>query len=206
MVEKPFFDDARLIRLVQKGTKAKARAAFEQLVVRHHSRLSVHLRCKGLTSHEQEEVADETWFRAFKKISQFKYRGIDLFPWLRKIADFVVKEHNRAIYRSRDLEEPLEDVDGEVKPFPHTGPTLYQQLSREEIREALEEILRDAPTPDYQDLITAKLSIGLEPAEIGEHYGWSMSKVYTTTHRAFAWLKQKLLERYGPDAVKDWLS
>lgn len=205
MTEKPF-DDARLIRLVQKGTKVEARAAFEQLVVRHQSHLLVHLRCKGLTSHEQEVVASETWFRALGKISHFKYRGIDLFPWLSKIADFVTKEHNRTKYRSQRLEEPLEDADGEEKAFQDPAPTIYQQLGREEIRRALEEILQVAPSTDYQDLITAKLSIGLEPNEIGELYGWSMSKVYTTTHRAFAWLKQKLLERYGPDAIKDWFS
>lgn len=204
MTEKPF-DDARLIGLVQKGTKAEARAAFGQLVVRHHSHLLVHLRCKGLTPNEQEEVASETWFRALGKVSRFEYRGIDLFPWLRKIADFVIMEHNRAIYRSRRLEEPLEDIDGEEKDFQDPSPTLYQQLSREEIRTAIEKILQDAPL-DYRDLIIARFSIGLEPKEIAERYGWSMSKVYTTTNRAFTWLKRRLLERYGPDVIKDWLS
>ncbi|MBI3616572.1 MAG: RNA polymerase sigma factor [Candidatus Omnitrophica bacterium] len=205
MTEKPFFDDAHLIGLVQKGTNAEARAAFGQLVVRHHSHLLVHLRCKGLTSHELKEVASETWFRAFRKISGFEYRGIDLFPWLRKIADWVIKEHNRAIYRSQRLEEPLEDADGEEKSFQDPGPSLYQQLSREEMRRAIEEILPDAPS-DYRELITAKLIIGLEQKEIGELYGWSMAKVYTVTHRAFAWIRQKLLERHGLDAIKDWLS
>ena len=205
MTGKPFFDDAHLIRLVQKETKAEARAAFGELVARHHSHLMLHLRCKGLTSHEQDEVASDTWLRVLEKIKRFEYRGIDLFPWLRRIADFVTKEHNRAKYRSQHLEEPLEDADGEEKDFQDPAPTLYQQLSREEIRKAIEEILQDAPLT-HRDLIIARFSIGLEPKEIAERYGWSMSKVYTTTNRAFTRLKEKLLERYGLDAIRDWFS
>lgn len=196
-------DDSTLIRLVQTGSRAEAEAAFEQLVARHGSHLLVHLRCKGLTTYEQEEIASETWLRAFKKIGQFRYKGIDLFPWLRKIADLVTLEYSRTRY----LGEPLEEDSGTEEALSHQdpGPSVVRQLTQDEVRKAVEDALKEAPQ-DYRDVINAKFYVGFEPSEIAEYYGWSMSKVYTTSHRAIAWLRQKLRERYGQDIIGDWLT
>lgn len=202
MAADEFQDDGSLIQRIQTGTPAEAAEAFEQLVARHASHLFVHLRSKGLAQHKQEDIANETWLRAWRKISQFRYKGVNLFPWLRKIADFVTKEY----FRSRYLEEPLEENSGSEGDLALCDPEtlVVQQLSREEIRGAIEQVLQDA-RQDYRDLIDAKF-LGFEPVEIGQLYGWSRSKVDTTTHRAFAWLRQRLLERYGPEIIRDWLA
>jgi len=196
-------DEGTLIRMVQTGSRGEAEAAFEQLVARHGSHLFVHLRAKGLTTHEQEDIASETWLRAYRKIGQFRYKGVDLFPWLRRIADLVTKEYSRTRY----LGEPLEDDSGteEALAAQDPAPLVVRQLTQDELQKAFADALQEAPA-DYRDLINAKFFVGFNASEIGEYYGWSMPKVYTTSHRAIAWLRQKLLERYGQDVIRDWLA
>jgi RNA polymerase sigma factor (sigma-70 family) len=199
-------DDASLVRYVQAGTPAEAEAAFGQLVVRHSSRLFLHLGSKGLTTDEQKEVANETWLRAWQRIGKFEYRGIDLFPWIKKISDFVVMEFLKSKYLRESREEQRdfsEDNDNEeAMATQNPEPSLVERLSIQEFREVVQQLLVEAP-PDYRDIIEARIFLGLEPDEIKELYDWSRSKVDTTFYRAVVWIKKRFLERYGP---ADWLN
>ena len=201
-----FPNEADLIAKVQSGNEPESQAAFEELYRRHSSHLLFHLRSKGLTPEEQQEVERETWFRAVKKISKFKYKGVDLFPWICKIAGYVIKERFKIKRRSKEREEPLEDRHAEEVPVPQNSKSsTLQTLTEEEIREAVSKVLSDAPE-DFRDLITGKFFIRLSTKDFTELYGWSESKVYVTAFRALKWLKEKFLERYGPEVIKDWLS
>lgn len=73
-------DYAALIQKVKTGTPLEASHAFEQLVLRHSSHLFIYLRSKGLSSEEQKDISNETWTRAWQKITKWEDRGIDIFP------------------------------------------------------------------------------------------------------------------------------
>src|SRR2546423_196219 len=97
--------DGDLIHRIKTGTAAEAGKAFEQLVVRHHPHLILDLKSRGFTAGEQEEIASEVWARAWRKIGRFEVRGVDLFPWLQKIAQLVTLERFRERYRGEPLDE-----------------------------------------------------------------------------------------------------
>ena len=82
-------DDAALVRRLQTGTREQVHAAFQVLVERYEPRLFLHLAAKGLTHPEQQDVANETWERAWRLISDFEYRGIGIFAWLRAAATLI---------------------------------------------------------------------------------------------------------------------
>lgn len=194
--------DGDLVELIKAGTDSQAHWAFEQLVARHSSRLFLHLRQKGLTSHEQQEVSQEVWTRAWERIKRFQYRGVDVFPWISKMADRVTFE----LFRHRYLGEPLEecgDLDEATAVSSHEAAVIAR-LTREEFRDAVNEIGQEAPS-DYRDIIAARFSMELTDDQIAELYDWSKPKVYLTAFRAIAWLKKRLEARYGP-SIRDWLS
>lgn len=198
-------DDASLIRNVQTGTPAEAEEAFRQLVLRHSSRLFMHLRKTGLASDEQKDVASETWFRVWQKISNFQDRGIDIFSWIRKIADYVSKEHFRSKITRDNHEQLGEFTDGfeseQISSLHDKDPPAYEVLSIIEFREVAQQLLENAPK-EYKEIIEARYFVDLTPDEIGLLYGWSRSKVDTTHFRAIAWLKARFQERYG---TQDWI-
>lgn len=195
-------DDGTLLKYVQTGMPSEASAALEQLFWRHSSNLFTHLKKKGLTRDEQEDIGNETWSRGLEKIKRFEYRGVDLFPWLRKIADLVTLEHYKKRFLGDSLEESAMDKDLAFKD-PSPGPV--EQLSREEIKKAIREVLHEAP-PNYREIIEALFFADLDRAEIAELYEWSDQKVYTITYRALKWLEKRLLNQYGIDIIKDWLA
>ena len=114
-----------------------------------------------------------------------------------------MKEHLRRRYTGEPLEDDGEPQEAQALQDP--GAPVIEQLSRDEFRRAIQDLLPEAPS-DYQDLITAKFVMELQPEEIAQVLGWSMNKVYVTTFRALDWLKRRLRERYGPDVIRDWLA
>lgn len=193
-------DDASLIRSLQTGTPEEANEAFSHLVLRHTSRLFMHLSKKGLASDEQQDVAQETWIRVWRKICQFEDRGIELFSWVRKIADNVAREHFRAKF-FREQREPLGEAtdiaeSDHILSVRHDSPSAYEILTVHEFREVAQQLLEEA-RKDYKEVIEARYFVELSPDEIAELYGWSRAKVYTTHYRAIGWLKVRLQERYG---------
>jgi RNA polymerase sigma factor (sigma-70 family) len=193
-----------LIKIVQTGSRQDAGVAWEQLLLLHSSHLFAHLAFRGFVSAEQQDIASETWLRAWRKILQYKYDPqIGFFPWLRAISDFVCMEHMRSqcrnpLARADDLEAGEQTLsDGRAFEL-----DLIERITQTESRKAIEEVLPQAPE-DYQKLIEAKLLCGLEPQEVAELYGWSTNRVYSTTFRAIDWLRRTLGKRFGTGGLKN---
>ena len=101
-------DEEGLLRRVQFSDAGAAATAYETLVRHFNPRLLRYLAGKGLTSEERQDIAAETWLRAWRLIAAYQYRGIGLFPWLRRIADHVRQELFRHRYLGISLEETPE--------------------------------------------------------------------------------------------------
>jgi RNA polymerase sigma factor (sigma-70 family) len=198
------YSEASLIHDIQSGTPEQAATAFEELVKRHGSRLFLHLSAKGLTKHEQEDVASETWGRACRLIGHYQYRGVSFFAWLRAIADRVAKEYCKRRYVGESLEASEQDVAAPPSDD-DPEPATLDRLTDEERMAVVREGLAEAPD-DYRAVIEALFFDEFTTKEVMELYEWSQSKVYTTKFRALARLKQRLLDRYGTDTIQDWLS
>ena len=200
----PAYDgEASLIRDIQSGTPDQSAAAFEELVKRYASKLFLHLSSKGLAVVEQEDVANETWARAYQLIGRYEYRGVSVFAWLRAIADRVAKEYFRRRYLGESLEVKGRDVVAPSGNDPE--PATLDRLTHEERMAAVKDALTAAPE-DYRAIIEAVFFDKFTTEDVMELYEWSQRKVYTTKFRALAWLKNHLLDRYGTDTILDLLS
>jgi RNA polymerase sigma-70 factor, ECF subfamily len=198
-------DDGKLVEVIQTGSPIEAEAAIEQLIARHGSRLFGYLVSRGLVKEEREEIANETWHRALRRMSQLRYRNdVGFFPWLRGIAKNVVREHFRSKYLRQPVNVEITDAEIEAlsdnQEFEHA---IMRNLNDAEFRKLIEEMLPEA-SQDYRELINAKFFCGFSVEEIAKLQGWPPNKVHLTTYRAVHWLKEKLVERHGSDAAGRW--
>lgn len=116
-------------------------AAFEELVMRHADRLFASLRRFGLDDAEAQEVAQETFLRAWRSLPQFERRS-QFYTWLYRIG---FNEAQRRLARrsagrmtlSTD-ERPLEELADE-----RIGPAEQAEVA--ELLAALERALRELP-------------------------------------------------------------
>lgn len=184
-------DDAALVRRLHTGTREQAHTAFRVLVERYEPRLYLHLASKGLTHPEQQDVANETWERAWRLIGDFKYRGISIFAWLRAIGDHVAQEQFKSRFFGSALGEAQFELAAPAADEPETA--VLERLTLEERWVALKRVLATAPQ-DYRTIIEAQFFAEQTTEDIMNHHGWSRSKVYTTRFRALAWLRGRLIE------------
>lgn len=199
----PLSEEA-LVTIAQTGPHRDAEGAWEQLLLRHSSHLFAHLAGRGFVSVEQQDIASETWVRAWRKIQHYKYEPqIGFFPWLRAISDFVGKEHIRKqcrdpLAKTDDIEAGDETLsDGRSFEF-----NLIERITQTEFRKVIDEVLPQAPE-DYQTLVEEKFLWGFEPQEIADLHGWSTNKVYSTTFRAVDWLRRTVSERFRTGGPKN---
>jgi len=131
-------DDATLVRRAAAGEMA----AFEDLVMRHADRLYAALRRFGLDDGEAQEVAQETFIRAWRGLDRFEGRS-QFFTWLYRIG---FNEAQRRLGRRRpagavvSLEERAADGLADDAPGPET------RAEQHELRVVLSEALRELPT------------------------------------------------------------
>lgn len=195
-------DDATLVRRIQLGGHDEELAAFEALVRQYGEKLLRSLAAKGLSSEECQDVASETWLRAWRGIARFEYRGISVFSWLIQIARNVSHELFRRRYLGLPLEDNAADVDVAYQED-DTATLVVGRLDRQEFSEAVHAVLQEAPE-DFRLMIEAQFVAEFSTEEVMELFNWSRSKVYTTKHRALHWLKDRLLRRHEPATVAAW--
>lgn len=133
----PNTDEPTLVRKAAAGDMA----AFEELVERHADRLYATLRRFGLDDGEAQEVAQETFIRAWRSLAGFEGRS-QFFTWLYRIA--FNEAHRRLGQRTRaGVTVPLDESPaGEVADH---RPDPAAQTEQSEFLAALGVALRELP-------------------------------------------------------------
>jgi RNA polymerase sigma-70 factor (ECF subfamily) len=98
-------DDADIERLVAAWRRGE-RAAFDELVLRLHARLRVHIAAFCDSRELVEEVLQQTFVTAFQRIDAFAGRGTFL-AWLKAIARNHLVDHWRGRRRDAELSDDL---------------------------------------------------------------------------------------------------
>ncbi len=117
------------------------KAAFEELVMRHADRLFASLRRFGLDDAEAQEVAQETFLRAWRSLPRFEGRA-QFFTWLYRIG---FNEAQRRLARRPAADSVVSTDEQPVEGQQDERPGPAAKAESEELRAVLVRALGELP-------------------------------------------------------------
>jgi RNA polymerase sigma-70 factor (ECF subfamily) len=174
----------RLVRAAQQGD----RSAFSALVESYWERLYRWLYHLTRDRHQAEDLAQETFLKAFAHLGKFK-AGTNFRAWLFRIA------HNGFANQCRDSARRREALPAEL-PSGDQGP-VEQALSREALLEVAHAL--DRLAPDFKAALLLRIEEGLSFRQIADVMGLTEE---TARWRVFK-ARQKLLAQLEDRAEQE---
>jgi RNA polymerase sigma-70 factor (ECF subfamily) len=162
--------------------------AFQELALRYHQK--IFLVIVGILRNREDalEVAQEVFFRAYRKIKSFQ-GGSSFYTWLYRIAVNLAIDSQRRQKRTpldfRDTMEGLFEEQNEVAQDP------FSDVQARELRAKLVAAIDDL-TPEHKAVIILRTIEGLSYRDIGEILDCSEGTVMSRLHYARKKLHEKL--------------
>ena len=175
------------MELVQQ-CQAGEMSAFQELVSRYHQK--VYMVILGLLRNREDalEVAQETFFRAYRKINGFQ-GGSSFYTWLYRIAvNLSIDAQRRQKRNPLDFRETMDDV---LEAQNEVARDPFADLHDKELREKLNRAINDL-TPEHKAVIVLRTIEGLSYKDIGEILGCSEGTVMSRLNYARKKLQDKL--------------
>ncbi|MHB8377324.1 MAG: RNA polymerase sigma factor [Dehalococcoidia bacterium] len=172
-------DDTPLVlRAIQRDEEA-----FAELYERHIVRVYRHIYYMVGNAAEAEDLASQTFLRAWEAIDRYQVRGAPFVSWLLRIA------HNLGVSHLRSKRESSQLHDGIVDETMRRDPeSVYQQTAEEElVREAILR-LRD----EQRQVIILRFIEDLDYREVAEIIGKSVAAIRVIQHRALNALRKQM--------------
>ena len=162
--------------------------AFQELVARHYSK--VFMVVLGILNQREDalEIAQEAFFRAFRKINGFR-GGATFYTWIYRIAVNLSIDFQRR--QKRNPTEFRETVDDIAENQTESESDPYRDLQRSELGKQMLAAIEDL-TPDHKAVIVLRAVEGLSYREISRILGCSEGTVMSRLHYARKKLQEKL--------------
>lgn len=176
--------DSELVKQCQAGEMG----AFQELVARYHQK--VYMVSLGLLRNREDamEVAQEAFFRAYRKINSFK--GVSSFyTWIYRIAVNISIDTQRR--QKRNPLELHESMDGAMEAQNEVARDPFADVQDRELREKLTQAINEL-TPEHKAVIVLRTIEGMSYKDIGEILGCSEGTVMSRLHYARKKLQDKL--------------
>ncbi len=190
------FSEQDLIARARQGEEAAVR-----LIVRQNNRRLFRVARSILKDDwEAEDAVQETYVRAFSRLSEFEGRS-RLSTWLTRI---VVNEALGRLRRRRpgvdfaEVERGATD-NGQLVPFPLAAPQLDPErvMAQSQLNSVLEKAI-DALPDVYRIVLVARVIEEMSVEETAGLFGLKPETVKTRLHRARALLRRELEDSVGP--------
>lgn len=170
-------EEKEIIRYIQSGNTE----SYRLLVDRYQAGLIIH--CDNILKNreEGEDVAQDAFIQAFKKLSSFDGERTKFSTWLYKIATNLcidILRRNRKKIQLEDVESHLEFVQ----------PTFME----DEEKIALQKLINELEPPKYGAIIRAYFWEGKSYRELADEYGTTTNTIGTWMSRAKDQLKENL--------------
>jgi RNA polymerase sigma-70 factor (ECF subfamily) len=176
--------DWELVRKCQAGEMS----SFQELASRYHQK--VYMVILGLLRNRDDalDVAQETFFRAYRKINSFQ-GGSSFYTWIYRIAvNLAIDAQRRQKRNPLDLRESMDTL---LEAQDETARDPFADVHDKELRENLVKAINDL-TPEHKAVIVLRTIDGLSYKDIGEILGCSEGTVMSRLHYARKKLQEKL--------------
>ncbi|MEO5950016.1 MAG: RNA polymerase sigma factor [Candidatus Saccharimonadales bacterium] len=155
---------------------------YRELVERYQTGLIIH--CENILKDRQdgEDIAQEAFIKAYKKLYGFEANKASFSTWLYRIATNLcidsLRKNKRKVH-VKDIEFHLEAM-------------LPKHIEQEEI-DHIRKIVTELEPPKYAEIVKAYFWEGKSYRELAESYDTNTSTISTWMSRAKLQLKEKLV-------------
>jgi RNA polymerase sigma-70 factor (ECF subfamily) len=172
-------DDTPLVyRAIQRDQEA-----FGELYDRHVVRVYRHLYYMVGNQAEAEDLAAQTFLRAWEAIDRYQVRGAPFVSWLLRIAHNLGVSHLRSKKESSQLHDGIVDDKMRIDPESSYMQTADEELVREAILRLREE---------QRQVIMLRFIEDLDYREVAEIIGKSVAAIRVIQHRALNALRKQM--------------
>jgi RNA polymerase sigma-70 factor (ECF subfamily) len=181
-------EEKELVRQAQ-----KAPDAFAKLYDHYYPRIFGYVLRRIANLEAAQDITSETFFKALKKLWQFRWRNVSFSAWLYRIATNEINQYFRRAEhkKSASLEELQEQGFEPISPHDLESELIeaHEELKRhQDFLEIQERIVR--LSAKYQEVITLRFFEKKQIEEIAEILGKKEGTIKSLLHRAVEKLRE----------------
>ena len=181
-------EERELVKQAQKDPEA-----FAKLYDQYYPKIFGYALRRTANLEVAQDITSETFFKALKKLWQFRWRNVSFSSWLYKIATNEVSQFFRkAEYKkSLSLEELLEQGFEPISPYDPESELIEAQEKLKQHQDFLEIQEKIVRLPvKYQEVIALRFFEKKQINEIAEILGKKEGTIKSLLHRALEKLKE----------------